>query len=49
MLTNHFYPLSKPVSPEMCLSLEKAAFMCHIVDASTWLAFSFNGRKDRFF
>ena len=22
MLTNHFYPLSKPVSPEICLSFQ---------------------------
>lgn len=50
MLTNHFYPLSKPVSPEMCLFLGKSRL--DLVTPSTprrgWLSLSTGAKIDSF-
>lgn len=46
MLTNHFYPLSKPVSPEICLSFQPRETL-HLRPTLRPRRFSLSAGKDK--
>ena len=46
MLTNHFYPLSKPVSPEICLSFQPRGTL-HLQPTLRPRRFSLSAGKDK--